>query len=49
MNLATSHEPAVTALLEQVFRPDFEHSLELMELLPNDWSHYLAELLADSL
>jgi cardiolipin synthase len=49
MNLATSHEPAVMALLEQVFRPDFERSLELTEPLPNDWSHFLAELLADSL
>ncbi len=49
MNLATSHEPAVTALVEQVFQPDFERSLELEEPLPNDWSHYLAELLADLL
>jgi cardiolipin synthase len=49
MNLATSHEPAVTALVEQVFRPDFEHALELTEPLPNDWSRYLAELLADML
>jgi cardiolipin synthase len=49
LNLATSHEPAVTALVEQVFRPDFEHSLELTEPLPNDWSRYLAELLADLL
>ena len=49
MNLATSHEPAVTALVEQVFRPDFERSLELTEPLPNEWSRYLAELLADML
>ena len=49
MNLATSHEPVVRALVEQVFRPDFEYSLELTEPLPNDWSHHLAELLADSL
>ena len=49
MNLATSHEPAVTALVGQVFRPDFERSLELTEPLPNEWSRYLAELLADIL
>ncbi len=49
MNLATSHEPAVTALVEQVFLPDFERSLELTEALPNEWSRYLAELLADML
>jgi cardiolipin synthase len=49
MNLATSHPPAVDALLEQVFLADMEHSVELTSPLPRNWSDYLAELLADHL
>lgn len=49
MNLATSHAPAVEALLAQVFDPDFAAAVELTEPLPNNWLHYLAELLADPL
>jgi len=46
MNLATAHSPAVNALLERVFYPDFETAVELTEPLPNNWLHYLSELLA---
>jgi cardiolipin synthase len=49
MNLATSHAPAVDALVEQVFAADMARAVELEEPLPSDWSHYLAELLADYL
>ncbi len=49
MNLATSHPPAVDALYERVFVPDMEHSVELTDPLPSNWSDYLAELLADYL
>jgi cardiolipin synthase len=49
MNLATAHPPAVAALLEQIFHPDMEHSVELTSPLPHNWSDYLAELLADYL
>jgi len=49
MNLATSHPPAVDALREQVFYADMEKSAELTSPLPDNWSDYLAELLADSL
>lgn len=49
MNLATSHAPAVDALVEQVFTVDMARAVELKSPLPADWSHYLAELLADYL
>jgi len=49
MNLATSHGPAVNALMEQVFEVDMGHALELQEPLPANWSDYLAEMLADYL
>jgi cardiolipin synthase len=49
MNLATSHAAAVNDLQAQVFTPDMEKSIELQELLPGNWSDYLAELLADPL
>jgi cardiolipin synthase len=49
MNLATSHAPAVDGLLQQVFTLDMVRAVELEEPLPADWSHYLAELLADYL
>ena len=47
MNIATSHQEAVNELLEQVFSPDFEKSIELTEPFPEKWSDYLAELIAD--
>ena len=49
MNLATSHPPAVDELFNRVFARDLQRSVELTEPLPNKWSDYLAELLADSL
>ena len=49
MNLATAHAPAVDALLERVFHPDFETAVELTGPLPNNWLHYLSEPLADPL
>lgn len=49
MNLATSHPPAVAALERAVFTTDMAQAVELTEPLPADWSHYLAELLADYL
>jgi cardiolipin synthase len=49
MNLATSHPPAVDSLREQVFHVDMKKSAELTSPLPDNWSDYLAELLADSL
>ena len=49
LNLATSHPPAVDALVEQLFEVDFARSLELTEPLPGNWGDYLAEMLADFL
>ena len=49
MNLATSHPPAVDELFNRVFARDLQRSVELTDPLPNKWSDYLAELLADSL
>ncbi|MDH3451357.1 MAG: phosphatidylserine/phosphatidylglycerophosphate/cardiolipin synthase family protein [Gammaproteobacteria bacterium] len=46
-NLATSHPPVVDALLQRVFWPDFAASRELREASPVEWTHLLAELLAD--
>ena len=49
MNLATSHAPAVRALMERVFEPDMERATELTEPVPTDWTHFFAELVADGL
>jgi cardiolipin synthase len=49
LNLATSHAPAVDALVAQLFQPDFVRSIELTEPLPSNWSDYLVEMLADFL
>lgn len=49
LNLATSHPPAVDALVGQLFEVDFARSLELSEPLPSNWGDYLAEMLADFL
>ena len=46
LNLATSHPPAVDALVGQLFEVDFARSLELSEPLPSNWGDYLAEMLA---
>ena len=47
INLATSHPEAVTRLLERVFLPDFEKSVELTEPFPEKWFDFLAETIAD--
>jgi cardiolipin synthase len=49
LNLATSHREVVEALEKQLFVPDFEKSTEMTRPLEEDWSYYLAELLADQL
>ncbi len=49
LNLATSHAPAVDALVAQLFQPDFVRSIELTAPLPSNWSDHLAEILADFL
>lgn len=49
VNLATSHEPAVRELIDRLFIPDFEASLELTEQLPVKPQDYLLELVADQL
>jgi len=49
LNIATSHGPYVDALLEQVFAPDFEKSVELTEPFPERWSDHLMEIVADYL
>jgi len=48
-NIATSHPEAVTELVDRVFSPDFERSLELTEPLPAGWLDYLKEQIADHL
>ena len=48
-NIATSHAPAVDALVEQVFQPDFARAVELTEPLPAGWLDYLKEQIADHL
>jgi phosphatidylserine/phosphatidylglycerophosphate/cardiolipin synthase-like enzyme len=49
VNLATSHEAAVQNLVDRLFIPDIEASLELMEELPERTHDYLLELVADQL
>ncbi len=47
LNVATSHPEYVEELLERVFTPDFEQSVELLEPFPERWSDHLMEILAD--
>ena len=49
VNLATSHESAVQDLVDRLFIPDIEASLELGEELPVQAHDYLLELVADQL
>jgi cardiolipin synthase len=49
LNIATSHPAFVDELLERVFAPDFENSVELTEPFPERWSDHLAEIVADYL
>jgi len=49
LNIATSHPDYVQALIERVFTPDFEKSVELTEPFPERWSDHLSEIVADYL
>lgn len=49
LNIATSHPEYVANLLQQVFIPDFEKSVELTEPFPERWSDRLAEVISDYL
>ena len=49
LNIATSHPDYVQALIERVFAPDFEKSVELTEPFPERWSDHLLEVVADYL
>ena len=44
--IATSHPDAVDDLLERVFVPDFESSVERTEPSPEQWSDHLVEIVA---
>ena len=47
LNIATSHPEYVDELLDRVFYPDFEKSVELTEPFPERWSDHLMEIVAD--
>ena len=49
IGFATSHAPAVNALMEQVFEPDMERATEVTAPLKTNLSHFFAELVADGL
>jgi cardiolipin synthase len=49
INIATSHAQPVNDLLERVFIPDMEASVELTEPFPENWLDFLVEILADHL
>ena len=47
INVATSEPAAVQELLDELFLPDFAHSPELPEPLPQAWADRLIELVGD--
>ena len=49
MNIATSSPVAVQGFLDEVMVPDFEKSVELKQPLPEKWSDFLMEMIADQL
>lgn len=49
MNIATSSPVAVQAFIDKVIVPDFEKSVELKQPLPEKWSDFLLETIADQL
>jgi len=49
INIATSHPLPVDDLLERVFIPDMEASVELTEPFPENWLDFLVEIMADHL
>jgi cardiolipin synthase len=49
LNIATSHPPFVEELLQRVFLPDMEQSVELTDPFPSQWHDFLTDLIADTL
>ena len=49
LNIATSDPAAVQGFLDEVITPDLEKSVELKEPLPEKWSDFLLETIADQL
>lgn len=49
LNIATSHPEYAQQLLDRIFLPDFEKSVELTEPFPERWSDHLMEVVADYL
>lgn len=49
INVATSHQQTVDELINRLFVPDFDKSIELKQALPEKLSHYFAEAMADLL
>jgi phosphatidylserine/phosphatidylglycerophosphate/cardiolipin synthase-like enzyme len=49
LNIATSSPTAVAEFMDQVLLPDFNKSVELKEPLPEKWSDFLMEMIADQL
>ena len=49
MNIATSSPVAVQGFLDNVIVPDLEKSVELKQPLPEKWSDFLMEMIADQL
>ena len=47
LNIATSHPEYTQELLDRIFIPDFEQSVELLEPFPERWSDHLMEIVAD--
>jgi cardiolipin synthase len=49
LNIATSSPIVVAEFMNQVLLPDFRKSIELKEPLPEKWSDFLMEIIADQL
>ena len=49
LNIATSHPEAVQGFLDQIMYPDLQKSVELKAPLPEKWSDFLMEIVADQL
>ena len=46
MNLSSSDPAFTDQILERIFEPDFEASVELTQPLPEDWSNTFANIAA---
>jgi hypothetical protein len=49
LNIATSSPTAVAEFMDRVLLPDLKKSVELKEPLPEKWSDFLMETIADQL